>query len=283
VAFAGSGQRAQRLFTIAERTARARSRPERIAMQSITANELQRQYSVVRRWRHRTPPPFRCMNMAGTCRLAGHSNDCQSPATPCATTTCGLARWTLWQATHVRLQWRLPGAASRCALETRCSTLSGGGTAHLQRQTGISVHRRRGRAPRNYRQRGVMAYVDRFRIQGGHAICPMLGLGGCIHHSGTLNLSNSIVSDSTADCGGGSSNSGSMSLEIAPSNANVARGGAGSATRRALTLTIGHHPTSRRRYSTILWRFHHAEQLHSECNTSFGNGGGIGSCTTLQV
>ena len=154
------------------------------------------------------------------------SNDCLSPATPCATINGAIGKASSGDTIFVAVG-TYTGTGDAVVLLDRDAILSGGWDVTFTTQSSTST------IDGELSRRGIRVYgaetvvIERFIVQNGSTNWPVGG-GGISNHS-TLTLTNSVVKDNTAETrGGGIYSSGNLILNNSTVSGNTSgEGGAG--------------------------------------------------------
>jgi Zn-dependent metalloprotease len=177
------------------------------------------------------------------------SNSCVAPASPCATIDEAIVRAAANDTIKIATGTYM-GSGIEVVNIAKGVTLSGGWNASFTTQSGYSTIDGQGER-RGVLVSGSPVVIDRFRIQ--HGFMPVdLGSGAGIHNSGSLTLSNSIVSDNVSEtrAGGIYNSEGTLVINNTVISDNIAGGGAcgggggGGIENYRGTVTLNHSTVS---------------------------------------
>jgi hypothetical protein len=160
------------------------------------------------------------------------SDDCLSPATPCATINGALSKLGyLANSTVLVSAGIFTGTGSEVVLIDKSVTLSGGWDSGFTTQTDTSTLDGEGDRRGIYVNRNETVNINRFNIQDGYT---EHGNGGGVYNSGTLTITNSTISNNWAEYydysghgGGGIYNIGNLTLINSIVSNNTATDGGG--------------------------------------------------------
>jgi uncharacterized repeat protein (TIGR01451 family) len=243
-----------------------------VAAATFTANGLTGSYTVTATVGGVvTPANFLLSNLGWYVSPSGNDgNDCQSPATPCATINGALGKANFLTGDTVLVAvGTYTGSSDEVVLLDKSLRLFGGWDGTFTTQSGTSTidgeDVRRGITVNG----GVTAIVERFAVQNGSAGSgggitnsgiltltnstvsgnsatdgwPDGGGGGIRNYNGTVTLNNSTVSGNTAYFGGGIRNSGVLTLNNSTVSGNTVNGGGGGIYNYG-TLTLNNSTVS---------------------------------------
>lgn len=165
-----------------------------------------------------TPAIFQLTHFGWYVSVGGNdSNDCQNPASACATINAVFTKPDFTSGDTVLVAaGTYTGTGDEVILLEQSTQLLGGWNSAFTTQNGISLidgeHLRKGMRVSG----GVTAVVEQFTFQNGSAVQGggISLTGGGIYNGGTLSLENVTVSGNAAQIGGGIANGGGVSNSI---------------------------------------------------------------------
>lgn len=207
------------------------------------------------------------------------NNDCLSPGTACATINGALGKASAGDVINIAVG-TYTGTGFEVVFVDKSVTLAGGWDVSFTAQSGMSILDGQGqRRGISSLTSNVTIFADHFTIQNGFTVVNGGGIG--ISNFGSLILSNSLVTNNTANSGGGIAFAGSLTLNDSTVRDNIASNGGGGIWNLNGNLTLNNSTISGNTtgeggggikdsgFMTILNNSTVSENLAS------GNGGGI--------